>query len=282
MGFTKISSGELNSRGATTLANQPEISAQELKQEFDAPAKEVVAPKFNNLIDELESTSAAASLGAVAPTGFTGATVQAVLNGLGSAIKTMDASDVGVTPPPGQTGDDVQTTINNIYADLADLNSKKHTHSNKTVIDKFSEVSGQPYYDGSPIGGGVVDSSLSTTSENPVQNKVITNTLNSMGTPEAVATAVSEAHTHSNKSLLDSYTQTNSDIADAVSKKHSHSNMTTLDKFSEDGSGNPTFNGNTLVVESSGGNVRPIIISDTDLTPGTSALTTGTVYLCYE
>jgi hypothetical protein len=36
-------------------------------------------------------------------------------------------------------------------------------------------------------------------------------------------------HTHSNKALLDTYTQTEVNLADAVSKKHEHSNKTILD-----------------------------------------------------
>jgi hypothetical protein len=36
-------------------------------------------------------------------------------------------------------------------------------------------------------------------------------------------------HTHSNKALLDTYTQTEVNLADAVSKKHDHSNKTVLD-----------------------------------------------------
>ena len=36
-------------------------------------------------------------------------------------------------------------------------------------------------------------------------------------------------HTHSNKALLDTYTQTEADLADAVSKKHEHSNKAVLD-----------------------------------------------------
>ena len=39
----------------------------------------------------------------------------------------------------------------------------------------------------------------------------------------------SARHTHSNKSLLDSYNQTNTDLSDAVSKKHEHSNKSILD-----------------------------------------------------
>ena len=40
-------------------------------------------------------------------------------------------------------------------------------------------------------------------------------------------------HTHSNKALLDTYTQTEANLADAVSKKHSHANKAELDKIAE-------------------------------------------------
>jgi hypothetical protein len=52
--------------------------------------------------------------------------------------------------------------------------SSAHYHSNKSVLDKFSESDGKPLYNGAGIGGDVVvDSSLSDTSTNPVQNKVV-------------------------------------------------------------------------------------------------------------
>ena len=44
-----------------------------------------------------------------------------------------------------------------------------------------------------------------------------------------VTTLEGQAHTHSNKALLDTYTQTEADLADAVAKKHEHSNKTVLD-----------------------------------------------------
>lgn len=37
---------------------------------------------------------------------------------------------------------------------LANAVTSSHTHSNKAVIDKFTEVGGQPYYNGSAIGSG--------------------------------------------------------------------------------------------------------------------------------
>ena len=43
-----------------------------------------------------------------------------------------------------------------------------------------------------------------------------------------VNTAFNGNHSHANKELLDTYTQTNADLADAVSKKHSHDNAEEL------------------------------------------------------
>lgn len=48
--------------------------------------------------------------------------------------------------------------------------------------------------------------------------------------PKAAFEAVSgQSHTHANKALLDSYTQTEANLADAVNKKHTHANQATLD-----------------------------------------------------
>ena len=44
-----------------------------------------------------------------------------------------------------------------------------------------------------------------------------------------ITTLEGKAHTHSNKALLDTYTQTEANLADAVAKKHEHSNKAVLD-----------------------------------------------------
>lgn len=44
-----------------------------------------------------------------------------------------------------------------------------------------------------------------------------------------ITTLEGKAHEHTNKALLDTYTQTEADLADAVTKKHEHSNKTVLD-----------------------------------------------------
>lgn len=45
----------------------------------------------------------------------------------------------------------------------------------------------------------------------------------------SISTLNDQAHTHDNKTLLDDYTQTETNLAEAVSKKHSHSNQEILD-----------------------------------------------------
>lgn len=42
-----------------------------------------------------------------------------------------------------------------------------------------------------------------------------------------------KSHEHANKALLDTYTQTDTNLADAVAKKHSHANATELAKFAD-------------------------------------------------
>lgn len=48
---------------------------------------------------------------------------------------------------------------------------------------------------------------------------------------EEIAALDSASHTHENKPLLDSYTQTEENVADAVAKKHAHENKEKLDTY---------------------------------------------------
>lgn len=50
---------------------------------------------------------------------------------------------------------------------------------------------------------------------------------------EKVNAAAEGNHSHNNKALLDTYTQTEENLADAVAKKHAHANATELDKLAD-------------------------------------------------
>ena len=131
MGFTKITQKELNSRGATTLPNQPTISATALKEEFDAPAKQIIAPKFNKLIDDLGLETASSNVGGVAPTGQEGSSMQAIFNSICHYVSDDDIADMfktAPTIPPFATGTDAEITeVINAYYDgtltLSDIRS---------------------------------------------------------------------------------------------------------------------------------------------------------------
>lgn len=50
---------------------------------------------------------------------------------------------------------------------------------------------------------------------------------------QEVQDEIAKAHTHDNKALLDTYTQTETDLKDAVDKKHTHANAAELDKIAD-------------------------------------------------
>lgn len=50
---------------------------------------------------------------------------------------------------------------------------------------------------------------------------------------DRIAALETDTHTHANKALLDTYTQTEVNLADAVAKKHSHANAAELAKFAD-------------------------------------------------
>lgn len=86
---------------------------------------------------------------------------------------------------------------------INDLQTASHTHSNKEIIDKLSvDDSGKLLYDGNPISSGssgtsiTIDSELSETSKNPVENQAITSKLLPLETA---------SHTHTNKDILDKF-----------------------------------------------------------------------------
>jgi hypothetical protein len=175
MAFTKITNAQLNQRGATTLPNQPTIEPTLLKQEFDAPAKEVVAPAFNNLIDELQATSAAADVGATAPAGRTGTSTQAVMNSISGDLATVETNMVAVLADEHTHANKaLLDTYDQTNADIAQAITDDHTHSNKSTIDKWSEGGGEIYFDGVLVGKG--------TASNAVKNiKVGTSTITASG-----------------------------------------------------------------------------------------------------
>ena len=73
------------------------------------------------------------------------------------------AEDVGYHDPfelgfenVGQTLDALVTGVNETRKDVLRLNKSEHTHSNKLVLDKFTETDGKPTYDGDALGSDFI------------------------------------------------------------------------------------------------------------------------------
>lgn len=82
MAFERISEEELAAVGVELLDDQPGLAPDAMKEKFEETAKELLAPKYNKLADQLEAETASESMGAKVPEGLpeeTEKTVQAVL-----------------------------------------------------------------------------------------------------------------------------------------------------------------------------------------------------------
>ena len=134
MAFTKITENDTINKGVIGLPDTPNLSTAAMQAKFEELSNDVIIPKFNNLVDELEAKSAAGNTGATIPSGINAVSenVQAVLNGIAEKAHTHEKSD----------------------AELTDAVTKAHEHSNKSVIDKFTEnESGVPLYNGVKMTG---------------------------------------------------------------------------------------------------------------------------------
>lgn len=64
MAFTKITDEDLQNKGVIGLPDTPGLSTSEMQAKFEQTAREVIVPKFNQLVDDLSNPSAASQLGA--------------------------------------------------------------------------------------------------------------------------------------------------------------------------------------------------------------------------
>ena len=64
MAFTKITDEDLLNKGVIGLPDTPGLSTSEMQAKFEQTAREVIIPKFNQLVDDLSNPSAASQIGA--------------------------------------------------------------------------------------------------------------------------------------------------------------------------------------------------------------------------
>lgn len=227
MAFTRIEQADLLNKGVIGLPDTPGLSTAAMQAKMEETARDVIIPKHNALLDELEDTTSASSLGASAPTGrpLLSPTVQGVMDKLSADLKVVeDGMAEAIQDAHTHDNKELLDTYEQTEANLADAVTKKHEHSNKALLDTYTQ------------------------------------------SDTDIADAVTKKHEHSNKALLDTYTQSDTDLADAVSNKHSHTNKAVIDKFGEDSGGNPTYDGNPIGGGGSADAYKTIKVGTTTLT----------------
>ncbi len=101
----KITPEEISQYGVVAAANPLDGTVQENKSIFDRLISQVVAPRFNALIDTLMAQGGAEQIGAYPISGIDGQTVQQLLLGLRQYIDRTVIEGGGVTPTERQTWD---------------------------------------------------------------------------------------------------------------------------------------------------------------------------------
>lgn len=93
--FTKITSADLTDKGVIGLPDVPGLPTAEMQQKLEETARSVIVPKFNTLVDALNGTGGAASMGCTKPDGTAPSNVQTALDGLqGQLYAKAAAADV--------------------------------------------------------------------------------------------------------------------------------------------------------------------------------------------
>ena len=93
--------------------------------------------------------------------------------------------------------DGTERLSHSLAAEIALNTAARHSHANKSVLDKFAESDGKPTYDGEVLGGG---GGASTAEDVSYTNTALPN-ISTVG--GALDELVPKSHTHDNKGTLD-------------------------------------------------------------------------------
>lgn len=106
MAFEKITDTSLANKGVTGLPDVPGLTTAEMQAKFDELSRDVIIPKFNEIVDGLNGDEV----------------------GLSSQIEN----------PETKKKDVIQNVVNAIYQIVKENSDKRHGHENKETLDKVT------------------------------------------------------------------------------------------------------------------------------------------------
>ena len=227
MAFTRIDKADYNGKGVIGLPDAPQLSTNAMQEKFEEISLDVIIPKHNTLIDELESATGASNIGTKN----------------GNVQSEIDAFDGKVA---GFNGDisQLKSDMTQAQGDIATLQSGVNT--NKTDIAALQS-------DNTTNKADIATNKANITT---LQNENTTNKANITKNANDISALQTSVTTNANNiaSLQNDNTTNKADIASLKSdnvtlkgKAHVHTNKGVIDALSKDSAtGNLMFEGNPI------------------------------------
>ena len=227
MAFTRIDRADYNGKGVIGLPDAPQLSTNAMQEKFEEISLDVIIPKHNTLIDELESATGASNIGTKN----------------GNVQSEIDAFDGKVA---GFNGDisQLKSDMTQAQSDIATLQSG--VNANKTDITALQS-------DNTTNKADIATNKANITT---LQNENTTNKANITKNANDISALQTSVTTNANNiaSLQNDNTTNKADIASLKSdnvtlkgKAHVHANKGVIDALSKDSAtGNLMFEGNPI------------------------------------
>jgi hypothetical protein len=251
--------GSLNNsteiEAGTTLATEIQSHMDDITIHFeDAPEDDTIYGRINGEWEIVGGSGGSTVWGTIGGTLSNQTDLQTALNGKSNTSHTHTSY--------------ASIIHNHVKADITDFT---HTHTESDISDLQDYALSTHNHD-------TEYSAITHTHDDRYYTETETNTLLS-GKSDTTHTHT-DLHTHANKTLLDTYNQTNADIATAITNSHTHSNKTLLDSLTSGGDGNSFLaNDGTYKSVSGGGAVDSVntqtgvvVLDSDDIAEGTTNL----------
>ena len=227
MAFTRIDRADYNGKGVIGLPDAPQLSTNAMQEKFEEISLDVIIPKHNTLIDELESATGASNIGTK------NGNVQSEIDAFDGKIATFNGDISQLKSDMTQAQGDIatlQSGVNTNKTDIAALQSDNTTNKADIAANKANITT--------------------------LQNENTTNKANITKNANDISALQTSVTTNANNiaSLQNDNTTNKADIASLKSdnvtlkgKAHVHSNKSVIDALSKDSAtGNLMFEGNPI------------------------------------
>ncbi len=227
MAFTRIDKADYNGKGVIGLPDAPQLSTNAMQEKFEEISLDVIIPKHNTLIDELESATGASNIGTK------NGNVQSEIDAFDGKIATFNGDISQLKSDMTQAQGDIatlQSGVNTNKTDIAALQSDNTTNKADIATNKANITT--------------------------LQNENTTNKANITKNANDISALQTSVTTNANNiaSLQNDNTTNKADIASLKSdnvtlkgKAHVHANKGVIDALSKDSAtGNLMFEGNPI------------------------------------